>query len=184
VITGLRAWPFLFLEELFKHASGQRWLKEREARVAVSEFVSERAEEPTKGAAAASQEQIIARAIREALKLPSDAELTGEVMQKVTSLDLSSEPITDEGVSLLARPDTELKNLSTLDLFGTQVTDAGVKELARADTGLKKLSMLGLSSTKVTDAAVKDLRKARPKLGIFYRLKAMPGHFVSRAAGG
>jgi hypothetical protein len=107
---------------------------------------------------------VIERAIRGALDLPVDTELTLEHMGQVSNLNLSLDPITNSGAAWLASSDTGLKALTTLNLWSTKVTDAGVSALASADTCLKALTTLNLSVTQLTDDGLRAL--ASPETGL------------------
>ena len=137
-----------FLDDLLREPVGQTWLRQSAKRSAVTDFVAERPEPSSPGAAAPppavvardalpDQRSLIERAIRDALNLRSDAPLTAEALASVTELVFQADKFTDAGLKELARADTGLKALTSLDLRGTQVTDAGLKELARARPSLR-----------------------------------------------
>ncbi|HUT25704.1 MAG TPA: P-loop NTPase fold protein, partial [Sumerlaeia bacterium] len=165
------------LEVLRDH--GQKWLEDKDLRVAVQEFAStQRQENPTVQFPDSIQE-----AIRRSLRLKEDEPLTHDRLAGVTTIDLSGKeihdadlahlkelksltdlylsdtPVTDAGVAHLK----ELESLMTLSLVDTQVTDAGLAHLKE----LKSLTTLALSRTQVTDAGLAHLKKLRSLTGLY-----------------
>ena len=109
-------------------------------------------------------DKIVEKAIRTRGYNPA-GELTDSDFEKVTSLELSDTPITEE----LEKPKGELTEedllwITDLDLAGTKITDAGLKDVAK----LKSLERISLyvDGTKVTDAGVSELSKALPNCEI------------------
>ena len=79
-----------------------------------------------------------------------------EPLQKLESLTLSGNTITDAGLARIAK----LPALRTLGLDATEITDAGLVYFGN----MKNLETLDLGATRVTPAAVAKLRAARPDL--------------------
>jgi hypothetical protein len=82
--------------------------------------------------------------------------LTG--LPKLSSLSLSGNRITDDGLAHLARIGT----LQTLDLTGTEVTDAGLEHLR----ALPRLQSVELGGTRVTAEGAMKLQSDRPGLSV------------------
>ena len=99
--------------------------------------------------------ETIDRAIRRGLGLPNDHQLTDEDRQRVTTLSLSSNQLTD------VAPLAGLTSLTTLSLSGNQLTD--VAPLA----GLTSLTTLSLADNQLTDVA--PLCAALPNCMIYKR---------------
>lgn len=71
----------------------------------------------------------------------------------VVGLDLSENPITDEGLRCVA----EVPHLQWLQLSGTRITDEGLKHLR----GLEHLRVLDLSDTRITQGAAQHLAEIK-----------------------
>lgn len=111
-----------------------------------------------------AERAIIERAVREALQIREDRDLTRDDWGRVAELNLSGEELTDGGVAFLARADSGLKSLTTLKLGRTKVTDAGLIKLASHNSGLKALCDLDLEGTQLTAVALREF--ARPDTGL------------------
>ena len=92
---------------------------------------------------------IVEKAVRERIR-KRVGDLTETNLENVTSLNLTSTQITDDGLKDLAK----LQKLTNLSL-PTQITDVGLKEVAK----LQKLERLELISSQITDAGLEDVAK-------------------------
>lgn len=76
------------------------------------------------------------------------------VLTRISSLDLRSTLVSDDGVSEVAGPDNAMKNLRSLDIGGTSVTDSGLKTLIAKESALENLASLNLVRLPITDAGL------------------------------
>ena len=74
-------------------------------------------------------------------------------LRAVVGLDLSDNPITDDGLRYVA----EVPHLQWLQLSGTQITDDGLRYLEK----LEHLRVLDLSDTQITQEAASHLAKIK-----------------------
>jgi len=118
---------------------------------------------------ALTERDVVEKAIRKHLQLPSDAPLGNTDYARVTELDFSREKITDSGMAWLADLANSLTGLTNLDLGLTAVTDSCVKYLELL-TNLKNLS---LNETNFTDAGLKNLAKLTRLTHLYLRKTAI-----------
>ena len=138
-----------FLQELLQTEAGKRWLTDHDARAQVDNFYSAQREAPLEQETPATQQEIVERAIRDALEKRPGQVVSDEERAIVEMLDLSDSGVTDAGLVHLR----QLTGLQRLTLTQTQVGDEGLAHLSQL-TGLQRLRLDG---TQVGDEGLAHL---------------------------
>lgn len=151
--------------ELLSTEAGRAWLRSKDGRTLVRDFIANRPAAIVAAETAAAESEallaeqvaIVRREVRRSLRLRPGAAVTRAEMARTKELDLRGDPITDAGAVWMAGADSGLDALTDLNLAGTQVTDAGVVAIASPGSSLKALTQLSLYGTRVTDAGAAAL---------------------------
>ena len=138
-----------FLVRLLSSDIGRRWLQDHTGRKAVYEFLEVKSalELPV------TQREVIERAMRKTLGKHDSQPVSASDCDSIFELDLSEQPLTDEGVQHLAT----FSRLATLKLCGTEITDEGARSLGL----LKSLRILDIRRTRLTDSGINHLAEVR-----------------------
>jgi len=138
-----------FLLELLKEPNiGSEWLKNKEMRKTIDEFlVMQRSDDA--GIETQDQKSIIDKAIKSSLSISDKKQLSPEDLNKTFILDLDYSNITDGGLKHLS----SMTSLESLSLDENQITDEGLKHLS----GLTTLKKLSIGGNQITDEGLTHL---------------------------